>query len=207
MLNTFNPTEVKNSSGHKIRPVKVLTDEAREAMKRVELIDGVEKEKNLMRDKENRKLVMNHEHLCRRAILKANNKRYIVRLNVEKIKNMDEVEKTVHARAHFLYGKDGRGLKESEKRNVMDLNAEYVDDFKFEYIKRKALIDPGMMQNKKYDSSLAHNKYQWKGEHGRYKKDDVAPWFLIYNQTNINKLEEIQEPSLQKEIKMKIQNM
>ena len=63
---------------------------------------------------------------------------------------MDEVEKHVHAKAHFLYNKDG---VEVEKNPVdyMPLNKEYVDDFKYKFIKKKALIDPSMMDNTKYD--------------------------------------------------------
>lgn len=82
---------------------------------------------------------------------------------------MDEVEKHVHAKAHFLYNKDGLGNQKDGQGGLMQLNKEYVDDYRFKYIKRKALIDPAMMNNAKYDRSLAHNKYSWKGAEGRYK--------------------------------------
>lgn len=48
MLKTFNPSHAYSSSGHLIQPVKTLTSEAKEIMKRVEMYENMEKEKMFM---------------------------------------------------------------------------------------------------------------------------------------------------------------
>lgn len=70
MLKTFAPKEIKNEAGHIIRPVKMLTNEAKEAMKRVEIIENMEKEKLLMLAKEKRDELVNNDKKVERAIQK-----------------------------------------------------------------------------------------------------------------------------------------
>ena len=44
------------------------------------------------------------------------------------------------------------------------------------------------MDNKKYQRSLALMKRMWKGEEGdNFANKDLAEWFKVYNQTQLNK--------------------
>ena len=66
------------------------------------MIENIERDKAIIRKKVDAKNKANNELLAYRAIQKQKNKRKIVKYNVAKIQNMDEVEKHVHARAHYL---------------------------------------------------------------------------------------------------------
>ena len=62
---------------------------------------------------------------------------------------MDEVEKHVHERFHYIAQKEAAGVKlDTAVHPLMrDLDEVYANDTKFEYIKKKALIDEAYMDN------------------------------------------------------------
>ena len=59
-LRSFKPKEIKNSSGHAIMPVKTLTNEAKQALGRVIMIENMEREKERMREREKKQEQVNH---------------------------------------------------------------------------------------------------------------------------------------------------
>lgn len=116
---------------------------------------------------------------------------------------MGDVEKTVLKNFYDNYNLDTGEFKDGPPIK-MDVSQAYGPDISHNYLKRKALIDPSMMENKNYDHSLAHNKYYWHGQNGNYKSEDIAPWFQIYNQTYINDLDEVLEPTMMRNLNIKL---
>lgn len=55
-------------------------------------------------------------------------------------------------------------------------------------IKRQALIDQTLVDNPHAMKSLAEKKRLWKGEEGKFSKQDLAQWYRIYNQTKITEM-------------------
>ena len=59
---------MQTASGHTVRPVKLMTDEAKEALRRIELIEGIEKEREMIRNREAKRERVNHEQKVLRAV-------------------------------------------------------------------------------------------------------------------------------------------
>jgi len=53
-------------------------------------------------------------------------------------------------------------------------------------VRRRALVDQMLMDNKKADFTYATKKYRWCGEEGDFKSDDLVEYYRIYNQTQID---------------------
>ena len=60
-----------------------------------------------------------------------------------------------------------------------------------QYLRRRALVDQMLMSNKKADFSYATHKRKWKGEEGVFNSDDLAAWFRVWNQTQIDKYKQL----------------
>ena len=50
-----------------------------------------------------------------------------------------------------------------------------------ELIPRQALVDNILMENKKYDKSLAHKKRLWVGENATFTNKDLQEYYKVYN--------------------------
>ena len=65
------------------------------------------------------------------------------------------------------------------------------EEVNIQQIKKQALVDNVLMENKNYTKSLATNKILWKGEGGAFAKRDLVFWFKVYNQTQMDKVKPI----------------
>jgi hypothetical protein len=87
--------------------------------------------------------------------------------------------------------------------------------FEGEYVRRRALVDPMLLNNKKTYFSYAINKRTFFGENGTFNSVDLAEWYRVWNQTQAGNIKTLKGnkinnstpllPSI-KEIKNKIKN-
>ena len=94
----------------------------------------------------------------------------------------------------MLQAEDDRSYQDKIDKEKRELGLDRVQEYQGKYIQRRALIDQMLMDNSKADFSYAERKYKWKSENpdgelannGYYNNIDLAEWYRVYNQTQIN---------------------
>ena len=76
-----------------------------------------------------------------------------------------------------------------EEEDVVE--ADQLPTWEGKYLRRRALVDQMLMSNKKADFSYATHKRKWRGEEGVFNSDDLAAWFRVWNQTQIDKYKQL----------------
>lgn len=61
------------------------------------------------------------------------------------------------------------------------------------YVARKALVDEQLAVNNKADFSYAVKRYKWAGEQGDFNSVDLAAWYRVYHQTNIQNVSHLKD--------------
>ena len=79
----------------------------------------------------------------------------------------------------------GLASKKKKKEDNPDLLHSGYES-KNQTVRRRALVDQMLMNNKKADFTYATKKYRWMGEEGDFKSDDLTAYYRVYNQTQID---------------------
>lgn len=95
----------------------------------------------------------------------------------------DEIESAIKKKLAIEAIKDE--IKDEKK------DEDRIGEYKGKFIKRRALIDQMLLDNKKADFSYAEKKYKWKTGNedegkGYFSGIDLAEWYRVYNQTQID---------------------
>ena len=61
-------------------------------------------------------------------------------------------------------------------------------DYEGKFLKKRALIDEMLVNNKKIDKSHAEQKRRWIGNEGAFKSENLQEWFQTHDQTKIQQL-------------------
>ena len=64
--------------------------------------------------------------------------------------------------------------------------------YKGEFIKKRALIDQMLIKNQTRDFSYAERKIRFLGEEGAFNSADLAAWYQVWDQTQIEKYKAVQ---------------
>lgn len=78
------------------------------------------------------------------------------------------------------------GLAKKKKKEENNDMCHTGYESKTQTVRRRALVDQMLMNNKKADFTYATKKYRWKGEEGDFKSDDLTAYYRVYNQTQID---------------------
>ena len=109
----------------------------------------------------------------------------------EKIE-FDEIEKSIIEKYKGVsipvVGKKKDKKKDGNKEQMEGYEEE---GYKGGYVKRRALVDQQLMDNKKAHFSYADRKRRFFGEHGTFNSVDLAAWYSVYDQTEINKYKKL----------------
>ena len=76
--------------------------------------------------------------------------------------------------------------QEKAKFGIID-ETNLMNGYAGQYLKKHALVDQMLVENKKNDFSYAELKWYWKGDEGNFDGPDLAAWYQVYNQTQLSK--------------------
>lgn len=113
----------------------------------------------------------------------AEEKRQAKILKAKKVKGRpeyDEIEK------ELLKKFKGQGLmlamKNAKTESEEEEDSDYEEEpFRGQYVRRRALVDQMLLDNKKTDFSYAIHKRAFFGEGGTFNSVDLAAWYRVWN--------------------------
>ena len=119
-------------------------------------------------------------------------KKFIKQRKAEGRPEYDEIEK------ELLKKYKGQSLmlamKNTKTESEEEEDSDYeVEPFKGQFVRRRALVDQMLLDNKKTDFSYAIHKRAFYGEGGTFNSVDLAAWYRVWNQTQADKIKALKK--------------